>query len=236
MASTTREARIAETFVELSDALVDDFDVVELLNVLAARCVELLDLTAAGLVMADANGSPRTVAASDERTRVLEQKGIQSGQGPCLDCYRTGAASANVDLREAGARWPGFAPQAMAAGFGSSTALPLRLRTNVVGALHLLGDGPLDKADLRLGQAMADAATISILAYRTIRRSELLGIQLQNALDSRIVIEQAKGVLAERARIGVDEAFRRLREYARSHSRSLSDLAGEVVSGAIDIP
>ena len=235
MVSTTREARIAETFVELSDALVDDFDVIELLHVLAARCVELLDLDAAGLVMADVNGSLRTVAASDERTRALEQAEIQSGQGPCVDCFRSGEPLVNVDLRSARGRWPGFAPQAVAAGLGTSSVLPLRLRTNVVGALNLLRTGALDEADLRLAQAMAGAATISILAYRTIRRGELLGAQLQNALDSRVVIEQAKGVLAERSRIGVDEAFRRLREYARSHNRSLSDLAAEVVSGAIDL-
>jgi hypothetical protein len=234
--STTREARIAETFVELADALVDDFDVIELLHVLAVRCVELLQITAAGLMLADVDGGLRTVAASDERSRLLELFGIQDEQGPCLDCYRSGEPLANADLHTAGKRWPGFAPRAVAAGFGTSSALPLRLRTEVVGALNLLHTSAIGESDLRLGQAMADAATISILAYRTIRRSELLGAQLQAALDSRVVIEQAKGVLAERSRIGMDEAFRRLRDYARSHNRHLSELAREIISGDLDLP
>lgn len=236
MVSTTRETRIAETFVEFADALVDDFDVTELLHVLVVRCVELLDITAASLVLADVDGGLRTVVASDERSRLLELLAMQDEHGPCLDCYRSGEPLANVDLRTAGGRWPGFAPESLAVGFDTSSALPLRLRTEVVGALNLLRTGALGDADLRLAQAMADAATISILAYRTIRRSELLGAQLQTALDSRVVIEQAKGVLAERSRIGMDEAFRQLRGYARSHNRHLSELAREIVSGDVDLP
>jgi hypothetical protein len=233
--STTREARIAETFVELADALVDDFDVIEVLHVLTERCVELLDVEAAGLMLADARGNLHTVAASDEQARLLELFEVQNEQGPCLDCYRTGEPLVNVDLAAARERWPGFVPQALAGGFGTSSALPLRLRANVIGALNLFRSGALEDADLRLGQAMADAATISVLAYRAIRQGELLGAQLQAALDSRVVIEQAKGVLAERRQIGMDEAFRRLRGYARSHNRLLSELARDVVNGDIDV-
>jgi hypothetical protein len=232
--STTREARIAEIFVELADALVDDFDVIDVLHILAERCVELLDVKTAGLMLADVHGNLHTVAASDERARLLELFEIQNEQGPCLDCFRTGEPLANIDLRAAAERWPAFVPQALTAGFAGSSALPLRLRTDVVGALNLFHTGDLDEADLRLGQAMADAATISILAYRAIRQGELLGAQLQTALDSRVVIEQAKGVLAERWQLGMDEAFRRLRGYARSHNRLLSELARDVVSGEID--
>jgi hypothetical protein len=229
--STTREARIAETFVELADALVDDFDVIDVLHILAERCVELLGVAAAGLMLADVHGNLHTVAASDEQARMLELFEVQNEQGPCLDCYRAGEPLANVDLRAAATRWPAFVPQALAAGFTTSSALPLRLRTNVVGALNLFRTGAMDEADLRLGRAMADAAAISILAYRTIRHGEQLGAQLQTALDSRIVIEQAKGVLAERWQIEMDEAFRRLRGHARSRNRLLSELARDVVSG-----
>jgi hypothetical protein len=235
MVSTTREARIAETFVNLADTLVDDFDVIDVLHVLAERCVELLDVAAAGLMLADVHGNLHTVAASNEQARLLELFEVQNEQGPCLDCYRTGEPLVNVDLEGARGRWPGFVPRALSAGFVTSSALPLCLRTDVIGALNLFRAGDLDEADLRLGQAMADAATISILAYRAIRQSEQLGAELQAALDSRVVIEQAKGVLAERWQIGMNEAFQRLRANARSHNRLLSELARDVVSGEVHI-
>jgi hypothetical protein len=229
--STTRETRIAETFVGLADTLVDDFDVIDVLHALAERCVELLDVAAAGLMLADLRGGLHTVAASDEQARLLELFEIQNEEGPCLDCYRGGQPLENIELRAAGERWPGFVPRALAGGFTNSSALPLRLRADVIGALNLFHVGPLDPADLRLGRALADAATISILAYRAIRHGEVVGAQLQTALDSRVVIEQAKGILAERWQIGMDEAFQRLRAHARSHNRLLLDVARDVVNG-----
>ena len=231
-----REQHLAETFVELADTLVDDFDVIDFLQGLAARCVELLEVAAAGIVLADQGGSLWTVAASDERARLLELFEVQSDEGPCRDCYQLGAAVVNVDLEGARERWPLFAPRAIAGGFRSANALPLRLRSEVIGSLNLFhaGAGGLDSAALRMAQALADTATIGILQQRTIRRAEVVTGQLQVALTSRIVIEQAKGVLAERLKISTDSAFGVLRAAARSRNRLLSDLAREVANGSAD--
>jgi len=231
-----REQRLAETFVELADTLTDDFDVIDFLQVLAARCVELLDVAAAGIMLADQGGSLMTVAASDERARLLELFEIQNDEGPCRDCYRLGAAVVNVDLHGARERWPHFTPQAIAKGFSSANAVPLRLRSQVVGSLNLFhaGTGGLGSGELRLAQALADAATIGILQQRTIHRTEVVAGQLQAALTSRIIIEQAKGVLAERLKISTDDAFEMLRGAARHRNRLLSDLARDVASGSAD--
>lgn len=235
MAAIGREQRLAETFVELADTLVDDFDVIEFLQVLASRCVELLDVAAAGLVLADHSGSLVTVAASDERALVLELFEVQNDEGPCRDCYRLGKAVVNVDLDGARERWPRFAAQAVAAGFCTADALPLRLRSQAIGSLNVFHARPggLGGQQLRLAQALADAATIGILQQRTIRQGEVVAGQLQAALTSRVVIEQAKGVLAERLQLSTDEAFRVLRAAARSRNRLLSDLAREIASSAI---
>jgi ANTAR domain/GAF domain len=234
VAAIDREQRLAETFVELADTLVADFDVIDFLQVVVGRCVELLDVAAAGLVLADASGSLVTVAASDERARLLELFEIQNDEGPCRDCYQRGAAVVNVDLGRAVELWPRFAPQAITAGFGSANALPMRLRNQVIGSLNLFHAPPggLASDQLRLAQALADAATIGILQQRTIRHGEVVAGQLQAALNSRIVIEQAKGVLAERLQISTDDAFGVLRAAARSRNRLLSELAGEVASSA----
>jgi hypothetical protein len=231
-----REQRLAETFVELADTLTDDFDVIDFLQVLAARCVELLDVAASGIMLADQGDSLMTVAASDERARLLELFEIQNDEGPCRDCYRLGTAVVNVDLHGARERWPQFAPQAIAGGFGSANAVPLKLRGQVVGSLNLfhIGTGGLGSGELRLAQALADAATIGILQQRTIHRTEVVAGQLQAALTSRIIIEQAKGVLAERLKISTDDAFEMLRGAARSRNLLLSDLARDVASGSTD--
>jgi len=231
-----REQRLADTFVELADTLIDDFDIIDFLQVLAVRCVELLDVEAAGIVLAGPGRTLMTVAASDERARLLELFEVQNDEGPCRDCYRLGTAVVNVDLDHERARWPRFAPRAIAEGFSSANALPLRLRSQVIGSLNLFHAdiGGLDSAELRTAQAMADAATIGILQQRTIRRGEVVAGQLQAALTSRIIIEQAKGVLAERLRISTDDAFGVLRGAARSRNRLLSDLAREVADGSAD--
>jgi ANTAR domain/GAF domain len=233
----SREQRLAETFVELADTLVDDFDVIDFLQGLTARCVELFDVAAAGIVLADSSGSLRAVAASDERARLLELLEVQSDQGPCRDCFESGSAVINADLDGAQDRWPQFTPHAIAVGFRSANALPLRLRSQVIGSLNLFHAGPggLGDAELRLAQAMADAATIGILQQRSVHRSEVLAGQLQAALNSRIVIEQAKGILAERLQTGPDEAFGVLRAAARSRNRLLSELAREVTDGTTDL-
>jgi transcriptional regulator with GAF, ATPase, and Fis domain len=236
VAATDREQRLAEAFVQLADTLVAEFDVIDFLQVVAVRCVELLDVAAAGLVLADHSGALVTVAASDERARLLELFEVQNDEGPCRDCYQQGAAVVNVDLDDARGRWPRFAPQAVNAGFSSANALPLRLRSNVIGSLNLFQavPGGLGDRQLRVAQALADAATIGILQQRTVRQAEVIAGQLQTALTSRVIIEQAKGVLSERLQISTDEAFSVLRGAARSRNRLLSDLAGEVGQGTAD--
>ena len=232
--SMTRERQLAEAFVEAADTLVADFDVIDFLHTLAERCVQLLDVDAAGLMLADQRGALHATAASAENARLLELFELQADAGPCVDCYRTGQPVVNADLRANHERWPRFAEAAEATGYVSVHALPLRLRTTTIGALNLFcaGPGPLTDEDVRTGQALADVATIGILAQRSLHQAELLTAQLQNALTSRVTIEQAKGVLAERLKITVDEAFTRLRSHARETNQRLSDLAQAVAGGS----
>ena len=233
----TREERLARTLVELADTLVDDFDVVELLTLLVDRSVELLDATAAGLVLAEADGTLRLMASTSEAMETVELFQVQADQGPCLDCYRSGEPVIVDDLAGQASRWPRFVPFAMGAGFRGAHALPMRLRGEIIGALNLFRSEPgaMEQADVSAGQALADVATIAILQSRTMHESHVLTDQLQHALHSRIAIEQATGMVAEWAGIGVAEAFSRLRGYARSHQRQLTVVAEEVVAGGLGI-
>jgi transcriptional regulator with GAF, ATPase, and Fis domain len=230
----TREEQLVDAFVEAADTLVADFDVIDFLHTLAERCVQLLDVDAAGLMLADSRGQLHAAAASTESARLLELFELQSNAGPCVDAFRTGSQVVNADLEASQERWPSFAEAAQATGFVSVHALPLRLRGTVIGALNLFvaHPGALSDADVRTGQALADVATTGILAQRSVQQAELLSTQLQQALTSRVTIEQAKGVLAERRRITVDEAFVLLRGHARNHNLRLSDLARHVADGS----
>ena len=224
---------LADTFVELTDTMVVGFDVIDFLHVLTDRSVQLLDVEAAGLLLADPRGELRVVAASSEAARLIELFQLQNDQGPCLDCYRSGLPVHATDLSAEAGRWPRFAPAARQAGFTAVQALPMRLREQVVGALNLFrtGLGAFAAADIRIGQALADVATISLLHERGMRRSETLNEQLQTALNSRVVIEQAKGKLAERLGVDMDRAFSLLRDLARSRNRRLSELAQAFIDG-----
>ncbi len=224
---------LSETFVELTDTMVAGFDVIDFLHVLTDRSVQLLDVSAAGLLLADPRGELRVVAASSEAARLLELFQLQNDQGPCLDCFRTGRPVAAVDLAAAAVRWPRFAPAARRAGFGAVQALPMRLREQVIGALNLFraDAGILAPADIRVGQALADVATISLLHERSMRHSDTLNEQLQAALNSRVVIEQAKGKLAGRLGVDMDQAFSLLRDRARNGNHRLSDLARAFIDG-----
>jgi hypothetical protein len=229
-----KEALLVRTLVELADSLVDDFDVVELLSLLADRCVEVLGVSAAGVMLAAPEGDLRVVASSSEAMRVVELFELQSDEGPCLDCWRSGeAVLLDEDLAVVGGRWPRFAPVAVEAGFRSAHALPMRLRGTVIGALNLFGpnEGALSAEDVVAGQALAAVATIAILQQRVATESRVLIDQLNTALTSRVVIEQAKGVLAERRGLDMAAAFELLRSHARSTNRRLGELARDVVEG-----
>lgn len=234
----SREQALSEAFVEAADTLVADFDVIEFLHTLAERCVQLLDVDAAGLMLADQRGTLHASASSSENARLMDLLELQTDAGPCLDCYRNAAPVVNADLDANAERWPRFAEAARANGFVSVHALPLRLRETVIGALNLFCSSPrpLTRDDVRVGQALADVATIGILAQRGLEHADLIAAQLQNALNSRITIEQAKGVLAERHKIPVDEAFAILRRYARENNLRMSDLARDVATGSLLTP
>jgi transcriptional regulator with GAF, ATPase, and Fis domain len=231
--SGPHEEQLMTTFVALADTLVDDFDVLDFLAMLTERSVLLLDAVAAGLMLADQRGSLQVVAASSEAARLLELFELQASEGPCLDCFRTGEPVFQAELDTADDRWPHFTQEAASLGFHAVHALPMRLRGEVIGALNLLYSQRQQESPerQRIGQALADVATIGLLQERAIRRSEALAEQLQTALNSRIVLEQAKGVLFASGAADMDHAFAALRGYARNKNRRLVELAAEVVSG-----
>jgi transcriptional regulator with GAF, ATPase, and Fis domain len=226
-----RERRLARAFVELADTLVDDFDVIDFLHLLARHCVDLLDVHAAGLMLGDPHGRLQPAAVFSQDARLLELCAAGTEAGPCVDCYRTGLPVVNAGLGVP--RWPHFTKAARAAGFVAVHALPLRLRGEVIGALTLFhrDSRTLSDADLHVGQALADISTISILSRRSHQEQETLAGQLQNALTSRIIIEQAKGMIAARLDLPVDEAFTVLRDHARSVQQGLSGLARRIADG-----
>ena len=227
-----RETLVIEAFVVLADTLVDDYDVIDLLDRLVGYSVELLAADAAGILLVDTMGDLRLVASSNEETGWMELMQLQADEGPCVECFRTGAPVSIGDLAEAADRWPRFVAAVRERGaYRSVHALPLRLRGVAIGTLNLFHQlpGPLPAADLALGQALADVATIGILSERAIRHGQGVAEQLQIALNSRIVIEQAKGVLAQYGNLSMDAAFDRLRHYARHNNLRLSDVARRVV-------
>jgi transcriptional regulator with GAF, ATPase, and Fis domain len=224
---------LSETFVELTDTMVAGFDVIDFLHVLTNRSVQLLDVSAAGLLLADPRGDLRVVAASSEAARLLELFQLQNDEGPCLDCFRGGEPVTVLDLSAEAQRWPRFVVAAQESNFAAVQALPMRLRDQVIGALNLFRviPGPFDPDSIRVGQAMADVATISLLQERSMRHTDALNEQLQTALNSRVTIEQAKGKLAERLGMNMDQAFNLLRDNARSRNLRLSDLAQAFIDG-----
>ena len=227
-----RETWLAEVFVELADTLTVEFDLIEFLSVLCERCAELLEGPQVGVMLSDARGKLRHVASSTEDMRVVELLELQHDEGPCLDCFKTSAAVLNEALEPIRDRWPSFAPDALAAGFPMVSALPLQLRDEVIGAMNIfhVDAEPLDPVDVRLAQALADIATVGLLQQRAITKTTELATQLQTALNHRITIEQAKGMVSAELGVGVDEAFGLLRSFARSHNLHLVDVATEVLN------
>ncbi|WP_243789355.1 GAF and ANTAR domain-containing protein [Saccharopolyspora gloriosae] len=236
MTDNNREQRLAQAFVALSDTLVDDFDILDFLTTLTERAAELLDVSAAGVILADQRGGWRPTAASSEDARLLELFVTQTHEGPCQDCIRDAVPVVSSDLAGENTRWPAFTEAAMAGGFRAAAAVPLRLRHEVVGALTLLNTEPVgvDEASIQLGQALADVATVGLLHHRAVRHSELLSEQLQATLHHRVVIEQAKGVLGEHGKLTMKQGFELLRGYARAKDLHLSDVARGIAEGTLD--
>jgi GAF domain-containing protein len=231
------DQRITETLVELADTLVLGFDGIDFLHTLTERCVQLLGVDAAGILLVDQQGTLNLVAASTEQTRLLELFQLQNEEGPCLDCYHSGQSVACTDLAALPQRWPRFAAAAHDQGFAAVQAVPMRLREQTLGALNLFRCTPsaIPAEATTIARSFANMATISILQLRALRHSEVVTEQLQNALNSRIVIEQAKGILAERRHISIAEAFTLMRTYARDHNRLLSLVAQAIITHDPDI-
>jgi len=228
----SREVTLARRLVSLADTLCDDYDLTDLLDRLVVACLELLDVTAAGILLRDQQGTLHLMASSSEQTRVLELFEIQTHDGPSLQAVRTARVAVGQDRAVLRRSWPRFAAAAEAAGFCSAHAFPLRLRDQTIGALNLLSAArvpPLGEDDQGIAQALADIATIGILQQRSLHRAAGLAEQLQTALDTRIVIEQAKGLLAEHGHVDMETAFGALRSYARSSQLKIGLVAGSLV-------
>jgi len=233
--SRSRERQLVMTFVELADTLVEDFDLVEFLASLTERVVALEIASEVGILLVDEAGDLQFLAASHERTQMLELFQVQTEEGPCQDCFATGVPVSVVDLASAHDRWPRFSPKALASGFRSVQAVPLRLRGTVLGAMNLFltEPGGISADSLTVIQAMADVATIGLLQQRELHRAHTVESQLQHALHSRISIEQAKGIISEQAHVTTDAAFELMRRYARDNNRKLATVALEIVQGAV---
>lgn len=227
----TIEQRLTQVFVELADTLVDEFDALDFLSTLTERSVELLQADAAGVILNDLRGSLHVVASTSDRAKVLELFELQNDEGPCLDCFNSGRAVVNVGLSEARSRWPRFSVAAAEVGYQSAHAIPLRLRDSVIGAMNLFSSAVVELSDddVALGQALADVATIGLLQERAVRQSGLIAEQLQTALNSRVLIEQAKGVLLASSGVDVDRAFQLMRDYSRSHNVPVKEVARRVI-------
>jgi len=232
MTETSHDVRLLRTFAALADTLVDDYDVVELLQSLVDACGEHLDVSAAGILLADEGGDLEVIASTDESSRLVELLHIGAVAGPCLQCFRTGLAVELPSIADAPNSWHEFVDRALADGYAAADSIPLRLRENTIGTLSLLRAKPggASDFDLAAARAFADVATIGILHERSIRESEVLTEQLQHALRSRVLIEQAKGVVSYTNSIPVDEAFTLIRRYARRHRLTLSEVAARLVN------
>ena len=227
-----REAEVSAAFVALANSMVDGVDVVDLLGGLTADCARLLDIASAGLLLADRRKVLHVVAASSERTRALELFQLQRDQGPCLDCFHTGDAVIVPDLSQETERWPAFVAAATEAGFASVHALPMRLKDNVLGVLGLFGSTPgrLNDEDLDLGQALAHVASVALVSDRATTDRNEIAEQLQSALTSRVLVEQAKGLLSQLGGVDMDQSFAALRRYSRDHNERLGEVASRVVN------
>lgn len=233
---TDRESEVTHAFVTLASSLANGYDVVDLLTGLVEDCARLLQITSAGILLADGLGDLHVMAASSTATRALEVFQSQRDEGPCRDCHRDGVPLNVPDLHTEVDRWPQFVPAALAAGFTAVHAVPMRLRDNVLGAMGLFSAtaGPLPEADLALAQAMADVASVALIQNQATTDRTAVVEQLQHALDSRVVLEQAKGVVSHSAGIDMDHAFAVLRRYSRNHNQRLTDVARAIISKTLE--
>lgn len=234
----TREALLVHTFVSLADSLVDQYDIIELLQNLVDRSTDLFDAAASGIVLGPDDRHLEVIVSTSEESRIVGLMQLRAGEGPCVEAVTTGTVVSVANTTEMAARWPVFADAAQESHYRSVHAIPMRLRGETIGSLNLFrtDEGPLNDDDAIAAQALADVATISVLQERALRDSTVIREQLQHALDSRIVIEQAKGVLSHTHQVDMDAAYRLLRHQARHTQTPMSTIAQGVVDGSIRIP
>lgn len=237
MTTPTRETQLVDAFTTLADTLVLGYDVVDLLQTLVENCRDILDVTAAGILLADDTGQLEVVASTSEASNLVEIMQVDAKEGPCMDCFTTGKPVSLPNVDTDTARWPRFQAEALKQGFGGVFALPLRLREEIIGTLNLLREqrGDLPERDIRAAQALADVATIGILHERSVAGSDTVRLQLQHALDSRVVIEQAKGFIAHQNDVSPEHAFQLIRSHARSRNQRLSDVARGLVEQTLTL-
>ncbi|POH65128.1 MULTISPECIES: GAF and ANTAR domain-containing protein [Cryobacterium] len=237
MNETTRLELLFDAFATFADTLVVGYDVLELLQTLVETCRDLLDVDSAGILLANAADKLEVVASTSEANTLVEVMQIDADAGPCLECFRTRAVVSLPDIDVGSSRWAAFCETARSQGIHSVYAIPLRLRETTIGTLNLMRNerGELNQYDIRAAQALADVATIGILQERTIRDASTLRDQLQKALSSRIIIEQAKGVVAETANVSIEAAFDLIRRHARSHQTSLTLVAQSLVTRELSL-
>ena len=237
MPEAEREAFLSEAFVKLADTLTADFDVIELMHSLLEETIRIVPLQAGGLLIADENGDLRLVASTSESADFVEMMQLNAGLGPCLDCFKKGSPVAVADLERDGAAWLVFRDAALLRGYRSVFATPLRLRGRIIGTMNLFGTsvGELSSRDKAVAQALADVATIAIISDRNVSASEVIAAQLQRALSSRLLIEQAKGVLSVTGAMSLEEAFATMRAHSRNHNVPLRDVAAAVAERTLDL-
>ncbi|MDT0235263.1 GAF and ANTAR domain-containing protein [Curtobacterium sp. BRB10] len=235
---TTREHRLVDAFVTLTDTLVADYDVVELLQSLVDNATALFDASAAGILLANQRQELEVVASTSERSNLIGLMQLEAGEGPCVEAFTTGTAVSVSDADEMRQRWPRFAAASEEAGYASVHSIPLRLRDTTLGSMNLFREtaGALNDEDAIAARALTDVATISILQQRSVEHATLAQEQLQRALNSRVVIEQAKGFISHTHQVDMHTAFQLLRRYARSHQMPLAELARAVATGETVLP
>lgn len=237
MSESSREARLSAAFVQLADTLTAEYDMVDLLHTLLDECVDVLVMNAGGLMIADSLGHLELLASTSEKADLVEVMQLAAGEGPCIESFTSGSSVSIADIGDTKTRWPEFSAVALRQGFHSVLAVPLKLRGQIIGTMNLFANqtGAVSDRDCAIAQALADVATIGILQERAIRETGIVTEQLQRALDSRILIEQAKGVLSELGSMEMDAAFSALRNYARNNNLTLRSVAEGVVNRSLDV-
>ncbi len=238
MGRKSRETRLNAAFVMVADTLTADYDVVELLHTLVSECTQIVDAQAGGLLLMDAEGSLRVMASTSDRADLVEVLQLAVGAGPCLDCFASGEQVSVPDIAASAERWPAFSETARQQGFSSVHAIPMRLRGITIGTMNLFGTntGRLSPRNAAAAQALADVATIGILQERIFTHANVVAEQLQMALDSRVLIEQAKGVIAQATGTSMEDSFAVLRRYARNHNLTLHVVSEAVTTRSLEIP